>query len=102
MCHKTSFTALNSTINKGFNSFLAAWEVIGVYWIFKTKFNLNGFIQKNKVRFIAKGYSQQREIDFQETFVLVARFDTNRVLVVLAAQKGWFLHQPDIKTTFLI
>ena len=33
-------------------------QIIGVKWIFKTKFNPDGSIQKNKARLVAKGYSQ--------------------------------------------
>ncbi|CAL5370298.1 unnamed protein product [Camellia sinensis] len=76
-------------------------EIIGVKWIFKTKFNPDGSIQKNKARLVAKGYSQQPGIDFQETFAPVARLDTIRAIIALVAQKGWFLHQLDVKSAFL-
>ncbi|CAL5325451.1 unnamed protein product [Camellia sinensis] len=76
-------------------------EIIGVKLIFKTKFNPDGSIQKNKARLVAKGYSQQPGIDFQETFAPVARLDTIRAIIALVAQKGWFLHQLDVKSAFL-
>ncbi|CAL8152285.1 unnamed protein product [Prunus armeniaca] len=31
--------------------------IIGVNWVYKTKLNLDGFVQKNKARLVAKGYS---------------------------------------------
>lgn len=34
-------------------------KVIGVKWIFRTKYHADGSIQKYKARLIAKGYSQQ-------------------------------------------
>ena len=40
-------------------------------------------------------------VDFFETFALVARSDTIRMLLALAAQKGWNIHQMDVKSTFL-
>lgn len=76
-------------------------DVIGVKCIYKTKLNLDGSIQKNKARLVAKGYSQKSSVDFHETFASVARLDTIRILIALAAQKGWFLHQLDVKSTFL-
>ncbi|KAM0988950.1 hypothetical protein ACFX2A_013056 [Malus domestica] len=75
--------------------------VIGVKWIYKIKLNLDGSIQKNKARLVAKGYSQQPGVDFNETFAPVARLDTIRTLIALAAQKGWKLHQLDVKSAFL-
>lgn len=88
----------------------ATWEltkrpsekpVIGVKWIYKTKLNLDEFVQKNKARLIAKGYSQQPRVDFNETFAPVARLDTIRTLIALVAQKGWKLHQLVVKSAFL-
>ena len=75
--------------------------VVGVKWIYKTKLNLNGSIQKNKARLVAKGYSQKPGVDFNETFSPVARLDTIRTLIGLAAQKGWKLFQLDVKSAFL-
>ena len=76
-------------------------EIIGVKWIFKTKLNPDGSIQRNKARLVAKGYSQQPGVDFHETFAPVARLDTIRALISLAAQKSWFLYQLDVKSAFL-
>ena len=61
--------------------------VVGVKWIYKTKLNLDGSIQKNKARLVAKGYSQKPGVDFNETFAHVARLDTIRTLIGLASQK---------------
>jgi hypothetical protein len=40
-------------------------------------------------------------VDFSKTFALVARLDTIRILLALAAQNGWIIHQMDVKSTFL-
>ncbi|CAL9001633.1 unnamed protein product, partial [Prunus brigantina] len=75
--------------------------IIGVKWVYKTKLNLDGSVQKNKARLVAKGYSQKPGIDFNETFAPVARLDTVRTLIALAAQRGWKLFQLDVKSAFL-
>ncbi|KAI5350060.1 hypothetical protein L3X38_002951 [Prunus dulcis] len=75
--------------------------IVGVKWVYKTKLNLDGSIQKHKGRLVAKGYTQKPEVDFNETFAPVARLDTIRTLIALAAQKGWKLWQLDVKSAFL-
>jgi len=40
-------------------------------------------------------------VDFSETFAPVAKMDTIRMLLAFAAQKGWTLHQMDVKSAFL-
>ncbi|KAG8492847.1 hypothetical protein CXB51_010185 [Gossypium anomalum] len=76
-------------------------KVIRVKWVFKTKHNTDGSLNKHKVRLVVKGYNQQYGVDFLKTFAPVARLDTIRLLFALAAQKQWKLHQLDIKSTFL-
>ena len=50
-------------------------NVIGTKWIFKNKLNENGEVIRNKARIVYKGYAQQEGIDFEETFVPVARLE---------------------------
>ncbi|CAL2270573.1 unnamed protein product [Prunus armeniaca] len=75
--------------------------VIGVKWVYKTKLNLDGTVLKNKARLVAKGYAQKPGLDYNETYAPVARLDTIRTLIALAAQKSWKLYQLDVKSAFL-
>ena len=68
-------------------------KAIGVKWVFRTKLNPDGPICKHKARLVVKGYAQSYGIDYTETFAPVARHDTIRLLIVLAAHKGWEIHQ---------
>jgi hypothetical protein len=74
---------------------------IGVKWVYKTKLKENGEVDKYKARLVAKGYVQQQGIDYTEVFAPVARMDTVRMIIALAAQKGWTLYQLDVKSAFL-
>jgi len=76
-------------------------DIIGLKWVYKTKLNSDGTIQKHKARLVTKGYSQQPGINYNETFAPVARLDTIRALIALAAQKGWNIYQLDVKSAFL-
>ncbi|CAL8999785.1 unnamed protein product [Prunus brigantina] len=78
-----------------------AKPVIGVQWVYKTKLNLNGLVQKNKARLVAKGYAKKPGLDYNETYAPIARLDTIRTLIALTAQKEWKLYQLDVKVAFL-
>ncbi|KAK8710039.1 hypothetical protein V6N13_145383 [Hibiscus sabdariffa] len=54
-----------------------------------------------KARLVAKGFSQTQGVDFNETFAPVAKLNTVRVLISLAVNLDWPLHQLDVKNAFL-
>ncbi|KAK8570955.1 hypothetical protein V6N13_094052 [Hibiscus sabdariffa] len=53
---------------------------IGCKWIFKTKRDANGNVERYKARLVAKGYTQKEGIDFLETFSLVSSKDSFRTI----------------------
>ena len=50
---------------------------------------------------VAKGYTQEHEVDYTEVSAPVARLDTIRVVISLAALKEWTIYQLDVKSAFL-
>ncbi|KAD5803068.1 hypothetical protein E3N88_14428 [Mikania micrantha] len=76
-------------------------NIVGVKWLFKTKEGPTGEVIKYKARLVAKEFSQLQGVDFQETFAPVARFETIRLLIAIAAQMRWKIHQLDVKSAFL-
>lgn len=76
-------------------------KIIGVKWVYRTKLNDDGSINKHKAKLVVKGYSQVFGVDFSETFASVARLDTVRMLLALAAHNAWKIYQLDVKSTFL-
>jgi hypothetical protein len=60
-------------------------DVISVKWIYKTKQDVEGNVQKYKERLVARGFTQQPRIDYNETFAPVARMDTVRTVLVIVS-----------------
>ncbi|EOY33038.1 Uncharacterized protein TCM_041046 [Theobroma cacao] len=76
-------------------------RVISVKWIFRTKLNSDGSINKLKAKLVVRGFSQVHGVDFFETFAPVARHDTIRLLVALAGREKWRIWHMDVKSAFL-
>ncbi|KAL0533145.1 hypothetical protein IC582_030360 [Cucumis melo] len=74
---------------------------VGCKWVFKTKRDSNGNIERCKARLVAKGYTQKDGIDYKETFSPVSKKDSLRIIMVLVAHYDLELHQMDVKTAFL-
>lgn len=76
-------------------------NLIGVKWVYKTKLNEKGEIDRFKNRLVAKGFSRQQGIEFGETFALVAILDIVRAVLATLAQNKWKVYQMDVKLAFL-
>ena len=76
-------------------------KIIGLKWVFRTKLNFDGSVNKHKASLVVKGYAQVWGVDFSETFAPVARLDTIRLVLALPAQKGWKVYHLDVKFSFL-
>ena len=74
---------------------------ISCKWVYRVKYKPNGKIDKYKERLVAKGFAQQEGIDYEENFSPIAKWNTIRMVINLAAHNGWKLHQMDVKSAFL-
>ncbi|GKB39150.1 retrovirus-related pol polyprotein from transposon TNT 1-94 [Tanacetum coccineum] len=94
------------------NQFIAndVWElvpqprnmtIIGTKWVFRNKLDENGIVSQNKARLVAQGYNQQEGIDYDETYALVARLESIRILLAYACALDFKLFQMDVKSAFL-
>jgi len=76
-------------------------KAIDVKWVYKVKVKENGEIDIYKARLVAKGFEQRKGYDYEEIFSPVARMEIVRLIISLAAQRQWKIHQMDVKSTFL-
>ena len=72
----------------------SAWEifprpvgklVVDLKWIYKVKQVADGSVEKYKERFVARGFSQIKGIDYEETFAPVAWYSSIRTILALSA-----------------
>ncbi|WVZ52667.1 hypothetical protein U9M48_003704 [Paspalum notatum var. saurae] len=70
------------------------YRPIGTKWVFKNKQGKDGTVVRNKARL-------KEEIDCEENFAPVARWEAIRISLAFAASKGFKLQQMDVKSAFL-
>ncbi|GJR82192.1 copia protein [Tanacetum coccineum] len=64
----------------------------------RNKLDENGVVSRNKARLVAQGYNKQEGIDYDETYALVARLESIRILLAYACALDFKLCQIDVKS----
>jgi hypothetical protein len=86
--------ALHKTNTWDFFLFFFTWDLvplphgkraIGSCWAYKIKIKYDGSVDRYKFHLMAKGYSQQYGMDYEETFAPVAKMVAIRTLIVAAS-----------------
>jgi Reverse transcriptase (RNA-dependent DNA polymerase) len=80
---------------------LEGCKAIGNKWVLNIKRLADGSINRYKTRLVAKGYTQQEGINYEETFSHVVIFTSIRLILAIIASLDLELHQMDVKTAFL-
>ncbi|CAI7848124.1 unnamed protein product [Closterium sp. NIES-54] len=81
---------------------LPPWKkAISSKLIFRHKYGPDGELTRYKSRLVAKGFQQTKGKDFDEIFAPVGKGTTLRVMLGMAANRGWTIKQTDITTAFL-
>uniref|UniRef100_A0A2N9GH63 Integrase catalytic domain-containing protein n=1 Tax=Fagus sylvatica TaxID=28930 RepID=A0A2N9GH63_FAGSY len=79
----------------------AGKSVIGCKWVYKIKTRSDGTIDRYKACLVAKEFTQEYGIDYEETFAPVACLSSIRTLIAVSASRHWPLFQMDVKNAFL-
>ncbi|GJV96127.1 zinc finger, CCHC-type containing protein [Tanacetum coccineum] len=65
------------------------------------KLKVDGTIKKFKARLVIQGFRQKSGIDYFDTYALMVRISTIRLLIAMASIHNLIIHQMDMKTAFL-
>nr|GEX58208.1 hypothetical protein [Tanacetum cinerariifolium] len=69
--------------------------LIKLKWIYKIKNDESGGVLKNKARLVAQGFGQEEGIDFEESFVPVARMQAIHIFIANVAHNNMTIYQID-------
>ena len=98
---KEELDALHKTGTWDLVDLISEKSAIGCKWVYKIKTRSDGIVDRYKARLVARGFTQEYEIDYEETFAPMARISYVRTLIVVYAASKWPLFQMDIKNAFL-
>lgn len=76
-------------------------NVICTKTVLKVKTDQNGEINRRKARVVARGFEQRSDFDYNETYAPVARFESIRLMMAIAAEIGTKVQQRNVKTAYL-
>jgi len=77
------------------------WKVVGSKWVFYIKQGPDRAIQKYKARVVAQGFTQIEGVDYDKTFVPVAKLSSLQAILAITTEYNLEVHQMDIKSTYL-
>ncbi|GJV77781.1 putative ribonuclease H-like domain-containing protein [Tanacetum coccineum] len=76
-------------------------RAIGTKWIYRNKKDERGIVVWNKARLGAQGYTQEKGIDYDKVFALVARIEAIRLFLAYALFKDFIVYQMDVKNDII-
>ena len=75
-------------------------KTIGSKWVYMIKKNPGGS-ERYKTRFVARGFSQTKGLDYQETFSLTANITSVHIFVQMVVQYDLTVHKMNVTTAYV-
>ncbi|GJZ76631.1 putative ribonuclease H-like domain-containing protein [Tanacetum coccineum] len=76
-------------------------RAIRTKWVFRNKKDVRVIMVRNKARMVAKGYTQEEGINYDEVFAPVAWIEAFRLFLAYVSFMGFIVYQMDVKSAFL-
>nr|GEU41407.1 zinc finger, CCHC-type [Tanacetum cinerariifolium] len=86
---------------KTFDEAIKSQDTSSLQMDFQKKLKVHGTIKKFKARLVIQGFKQKSGINYFDTYALVARISTIRLLIAMTSIHNLIIHQIDVKTAFL-
>ncbi len=80
---------------------LLDWSIVGCKWVYYHKCKVDGTLDRYKTRFVTKGFTQLKRIDYNETFSPMVKIISLWILFALATIHDYHVHQLDVQIAFL-
>ena len=75
-------------------------NLVSCRWVFAVK-EKDGFVARFKARLVARGFTQQHGVDYEQTYSPVLKYKTLRILLTFVVRYGWRLETMDVQTAYL-
>ncbi|GJU14677.1 uncharacterized mitochondrial protein-like protein [Tanacetum coccineum] len=97
------FTLKRSSLPSPYLTLVLSFSFVSTTFLslVRNKKDERGIVIRNKARLVAQGYTQEKGIDYDEVFALVARIEAIRLFLAYASFKDFVVYQMDIKSAFL-
>lgn len=76
-------------------------KIVGSKWVYKLKLKADGSIDHYKAHLVAQGFSQTTSLDYSETFSLIVKSITIRIVLTLVVAHSWCVRQLNVQNVFL-
>jgi len=76
-------------------------KVVGSWWVYMIKGIVDDNIERYKARLVARGFTQQKGIDYSETLNPIIKQATVKLVFFIVVSRDWKIHQLDIHNAFL-